>query len=384
MLKIAILGASKPHFPLVKKAKDMGLEVHCFALGSDYYCAEYADFFYEISITDKEQILKKCIEIGINGIVSNAIDIAVPTMAYVSSHMSLIGNTEDVAYIVRNKYKMRNAVSLSNCCLQPRYNLYNLDELDFKSLNCDVGIKFPIIVKPIDSSCSNGVSKVHNIEELHNAIDRAKKASKENCILVEEFIDGDEISVEAISYEGKHYVLAITDKETTGAPYFVEISHHQPSKYSKIKNKIENIVVSILDSIGIKYGASHTELKITEDGSIYLIETASRGGGDCISYDLVQLSTGYDYVKAMISVSLGDFNPPVTDEFENNYSGIFFLCKETEYLYDFIQKKEDKDWLVRCEINSTNFDKVLKSQDRSGFFIYKSKNKINLNRYEKK
>ena len=123
--------------------------------------------------------------------------------------------------------------------------------------------------------------------------------------------------------------MAVTDKITTGAPFFVELEHHQPSLLSEsLQNEIRKIVLESLTALHIQYGASHSELKITDDGQIFIIEIGARMGGDFIGSDLVQLSTGYDFLAATIKVSLGIFDKPIMNE--SHCSGVYFLSKETE------------------------------------------------------
>ena len=367
MKKIAILGASKPHLPLYLKAKEMGLETHCIAWAEGAYCRDFADRFHDISITDKEAIAKLCIEEGIDGVVSNALEPAVPTMAYLHDTCGLNGISSVTAARCTDKKLMRQCIKDSQACPQPHFSL--LADTDLSQL------EYPLIVKPTDSSCSNGVTKVTAQEGLEAAIERAGSASKNGEILIEECIEGEEISVESISFEGKHYILTITDKETTGAPYFVETAHHQPSaKPEAIISKLKEYVIQIHDALGIDNGASHAEFKITADGKIYFIEIGARGGGDFISYELVRLSTGYDYVKGMLEVALGEFTEPVIKE--GRYSGVYFLSKETESLKDFILENKGCDWVYDSHIEDGPLRSLRKSQDRSGWIIYSSDHKI--------
>ena len=172
-----------------------------------------------------------------------------------------------------------------------------------------------------------------------------------------------------------HYILQITDKVTTGAPYFVELEHHQPSSLpEQIVNQVKKIVLSTLDALHIKFGASHSELKITEEGDIKVIEVGARMGGDFIGSTLVQLSTGYDFLEGVINVALGQFTTPIFTE--SNYSGVYFLSKETEYLYELIRKGEFCSQIVESQITDCRLRNIQNSSDRSGYLIYKSNCKL--------
>lgn len=366
--KLAIIGASYLQLPLVKKAKEMGIETICFAWEEGAVCKGISDYFYPISIIDKEEILNKCQEIGIDGITTIASDTAVVTVNYVAARMGLRSNPEEYSEVTTNKYMMRQCFIQSDVP-SPKFAL--ADETDHYQIT---GFKFPLIVKPTDRSGSRGVEKVLDPVLLEEAIVRARSESFEHKAIIEEFVTGHEISVESISYEGKHTILQITDKVTTGAPFFVELEHHQPSSLSdNMKERVKEIVFHALDALHIQYGASHSELKITEDGDIKVIEIGARMGGDFIGSDLVRLSTGYDFLKGVVEVSLGSFHKPILSE--HHYSGVYFLCEETKHLLPIIENKERYPEIVEAEVTDYELHHVECSGDRSGYLIYKSLNK---------
>lgn len=369
MKKIAIIGASYLQLPLVLKAKEMGLKVICFAWKEGAVCAEYSDTFYPISIIEKDEILSVCQKEKIDGICTIASDVAAPTVAYVAEKMGLKGNSFESAVKANNKSLMRQAFYASSVPC-PKFDVVESPDAAFGK-----EWKFPLIVKPIDRSGSLGVTKVEDISTLGSAIETALSYSFSHKAMVEEFIEGREISVEFISFNGEHYPLTITDKVTTGAPHFVELEHHQPSTLpSATYDEIYGITRRALDSLGVTNGASHTEYKITEDGRIYIIELGARMGGDFIGSDLVYLSTGYDFVKGVIEVALDQFDIPVLKK--SRHSGVYFFCKETEKLKSIVDKTTNPQWMVRKEITSAELKKVKCSSDRSGYFIYQSEKKI--------
>lgn len=367
--KIAIVGANYLQLPLVLKAKDLGIESHCFAWEEGAVCKPFVDFFYPISTTSKEEILKICSSIKINGITSIASDVAVPTVNYVAHNLDLVGNDPKDSLALTNKYLMREKF-FQNHINSPKFHKVEHQRLK----KCNKSLKFPLIVKPVDRSGSRGVQKVSTKTELSKAIKNAINESFSKGCIVEEFIEGYEVSVESISWKGEHHILAITDKETTGRPHFVEIAHHQPTMIrEEIQSILKNETLKCLNSLNIMYGASHSEFKITYDGDIYVIEVGARMGGDFIGSDLTILSTGYDFLKAVIDVSLGFFERPKVTA--RKCSGIYFLCKEREYLKPMIEEKTEK-YIVEAEITDTEIRKVKSSSDRSGYLIYQNKERI--------
>lgn len=360
-MKLAIIGASYLQLPLVQKAKDIGHTTYCFAWEDGSICKNIADFFYPISILDKEAILNVCKEIGIDGICSIASDIAVPTVCYVAEHLGLISNRYEDALVATNKYLMRERFR-EFCVSSPKFQIAS-EKLQLEEM------QFPLIVKPTDRSGSRGVQKVQTVSELHTAIDRAKNESFISEVIIEEYLTGTEVSVEAISWHGKHYILAITDKVTTGKPYFVELEHHQPCNLpSEIQEKIKVQTIKALDALNVTFGASHSEFKITESGDVFVIEVGARMGGDFIGSDLVLLSTGYDFVRAVIDVSLGQFHEPSIGSVA--YAGVLFLAKETEYILDYIMHRDKYPQIVAAEQTDTILREIQCSADRSGYIIY--------------
>lgn len=365
MKRIAIIGGSYLQLPAVKKAKELGYEVHCFSWRDGAVCEEYADFFYPISIIEKDEILKECQRIKIDGITTIASDVAVLTVNYVASKMGLISNPDEYSQITTNKYLMRNCF-IENGVPSPHFTIANNGE----SYNLE-DFKYPLIVKPTDRSGSRGVEKVDDSSLLKEAVERAQKESFSGAAIIEEFITGREISVESISYKGVHYILQITDKVTTEAPYFVELEHHQPTTLSlDIQEKVKNIVLHALNALHVEFGASHSELKISENGDIRVIEIGARMGGDFIGSTLVYLSTGYDFLKGVIKVAMGEFEEPVITR--KLCSGVYFLSKETERIKKYIDNSSDYPEIVEAQITDPVLKNIECSGDRSGYFIYQA------------
>lgn len=281
--------------PLVERAKEMGLRTICFAWPQGAVCKDICDVFYPVSITEQDEILRLCREEHIDGVCTIASDVAAPTVAYVAEKMGLPGNPYEAAVRAHDKQLMHRMLTAAGV------------DCPMSNLQCPISdLQFPLIVKPTDRSGSLGVQKVERAEELEAAIANAKALSLHGEAIVEEFIEGREISVEMISQNGVHHALQITDKTTTGAPHFVELAHHQPSTLpADLQQRIFAITRRALDALGLTNGASHSEYKITKEGRVVVMEIAGRMGGDFIGSDLVPLSTGYDFLKGVVEVALG-------------------------------------------------------------------------------
>ena len=296
--------------PVVERAKEMGLRTICFAWPEGAVCKDICDVFYPISITEKDEILRICREEHIDGVCTIASDVAAPTVAYIAEQMGLAGNSYEASLRAHDKHLMREALVAADVDC-PKFRVQTASLTDRFTDRIQTELALPLIVKPSDRSGSLGVQKIERWEDLESAVKEAQRLSLAGEALIEEFIEGREISVEMISCEGVHYALQITDKTTTEAPHFVELAHHQPSSLpADMQEKIFGITRRALDALGITSGASHSEYKITKEGRIVVMEIGGRMGGDFIGSDLVRLSTGYDFLEGVIRVALGEIVHP--------------------------------------------------------------------------
>lgn len=298
--RIAIIGANSFQDPLIRKAKEMGFETHVFAWKEGAVGAKTADVFYPVSITEREEILAICRNIRLDAVATIASDLAAITVQYVAQRLGLPCNSAGCVACSTNKFAMRRAFLEAGIPTPGFLSLCAGEAFDRGRLS------FPVIVKPTDRSGSRGITKLDSPKGMQVALEAAWENSFEKRAIVEEFIDGEEFSCECVSQNGKHTFLALTKKFTTGAPHFIETGHVQPAGLSPaLLQAVVSTVFSALDALHITCGASHSELKITRDGQVRLIEVGARMGGDCIGSHLVPLSTGYDFVRMVIEAAAG-------------------------------------------------------------------------------
>ena len=370
MKKIAVIGAGIMQLPLVLKAREMNLQTICFAWEEGAVCRDFCTKYYPVSILDKEEILRICREEKIDAITSIASDAAVPAVTFVAGRLGLISNRYEDSLQCTDKYVMRR--KFQECGLiTPAFVFSNEGELPV--LN---GLKLPLIVKPVDRSGSRGVTKIDRPEELPEAIALAANESFKHNAIVEEFIPGEEVSVESISWKGRHYILAITDKVTSGEPYFVELQHHQPSHHEgAIKERIVSETLKVLDALNITTGAGHSEFKITPGGEVICLEAGARMGGDFIGSDLVRLSAGYDFLRGVIEVAMGSFTVPELTG--NKYAGVVFLSEDTKPVVSHLMENYS-GMIVSSSLPGTENKRIRNSSDRQGYIIYQSGKRLSL------
>ncbi len=364
--RIVIIGANDFQNQLILKAKELGYETHVFAWKDGSIGERTADYFYPISIVEKEKILEECIKIKPVGIASIASDLAAITVTYLSEQLNLNSNTFESVFACTNKYEMRKKLQEHNINT-PGYVKVSADKQtwDFS------GLELPVIVKPTDRSGSRGIFKIDNFAQIEEAIKVATEYSFEKQAIVEEYIVGNEYSCECISYQGVHNFLAITKKFTTGAPHFIETGHMEPSDLSLDQiEKVKYEIFKALDALDIRNSASHSEFKVDKNGNVKIIEIGARMGGDCIGSDLVHLSTGYDFIKMVIDVSVNKEPVLVRDRTpQKTYIKFLFNQTDIDELEEFKRRHSDKIYRI-SDIEYENLGKTVDSSTRLGYYIY--------------
>lgn len=371
MKKLAIIGASYLQEPIVRKAKEMGVYTICFAWREGATCASICDKFYPISIVDKEQILDVCRREQIDGITTIASDVAVPTVNYVAEALGLVGNSTETSEMCTNKASMRESLVQGGCRCPFFRKIGNEQEARLAMQETD----YPVIIKPCDRSGSMGVTKVNREDELADAVRAAVGASFCKAAILEKFVDiAHELSVEGISWQGEHHILAITDKVTTGAPHYVELGQHQPSRLPQpiLEEAVRQARMGV-KALGIRYGASHPEIMVSKDGEVYVTEIGARMGGDFIGSHLVPLSTGYDFPAGVIEIALGSFSGVTFSD--KHCAGVWFYSPDTPWVKEFIQQGSRS--IVQSELHEEELKPLTRSADRAGYFIYQADTPIN-------
>ena len=363
MQKLGIIGASYLQLPLIRKAKAMGLETHVFAWAAGDVGEGEADHFYPISIVERERILEECRRIGIDGICSIASDLAMLTVNYVAQQMGLTSNSMAATEVSTNKSLMRQRFAQMGDPSPRSVRVTPETKLDA------IDLAYPLIVKPVDRSGSRGVTKITRPDQLAGAVERAMAQGFEKAAVVEAFAEGIEYSVESLSWQGAHTVLAVTRKYTTGAPGFIETGHIEPAGLDAgTLKRVEAVTRHALTSLGLTCGASHTEIKIDRDGAIRLIEIGGRMGGDCIGSALVELSTGIDFVRAVIETALGRAPENIEPLFHRAAAVRFILTQDDLNALERV-KREAPQLLKEYSVQPFDGRQVTDSSTRFGYFL---------------
>ena len=371
MKKLAIIGGGVMASYFGEACHRLGYEGHYFSMIDGKVDETKVDVFHEINIFEKDRIAEICKEIGVSGVVATT-ELSVPIAAYVAEKLCLLGVPYEVAKVITDKYRNRECIKGLPELLSPKYVEATCIE-DIQ--NSDV--PYPMILKPINLGGKRGITVVKDASELEQAFNYAKESFRKGTtpvIIAEQFLDGGmECSVESITFKGKHTIVQITQKDSSGAPHCVELGHHQPAPLSKdIWDKVVRGVSSGLTAIGITNGPCHTEIKIIK-GEVYLIEFNARPGGDHIWWPMVELSTGFDIIAAVAQAATGDLKPIDVNSFKHHYSGLYYVVKQTGYLKPIFDTCEKESWCWEKNFITDELPELTQNDmEHTNYMIYSS------------
>lgn len=368
MRRLLIIGASILQLPAILKAKELGLYVGVADFNPEAMGISYADEYFNVSTIDEFGVYQVAKEFKADGIMTLATDMPMRAVAYATQKLGLVGITYDTAVKSTDKGEMIKAFESSGVEHPWYYILQTPEELGTVIQK----ITYPCISKPVDNAGSRGVMLVESSKELENAVRYSSSNGRNGEVIVEEYLQGDEVSVEIMVIDGDVHVLQVTDKLTTGAPHFVEMGHSQPSRLGDENVEvIKDLAIRAVKSVGIDNGPAHVEIMLTSKGP-RMIELGARMGGDCITTHLVPLSTGIDMVKATIQIALGE-KPNIVPEFEKG-AAIRYLKEKYGIIKGIsgIDIAEKIDGVKQITLVKTLGDKVGEigsSIDRMGYVI---------------
>lgn len=319
--RLMLLGGLRYLLPVIEKAHEMGIYVITADYLPDNIAHKYSDEYCNVSIIDKEAVLEKAKELKIDGIMSFAVDPGVVTAAYVAEKLNLpFQCSYEAATILQDKSKFRDFLRNNNFNAPKACGYSEIN----KALSDKDLFRWPVIVKPVDSAGSKGVTKVSCPEMLETAIETALRHSLSKRFIIEEYIclSGYQSSADIFCIDGKivHYSFSdqLFDKDASN-PFTPAIEIWPSSISSAHRSELEYELQRLLSLLNVKNGIFNVESRVGADGKTYIMEVSPRGGGNRIA-EIQSLASGQDLILAEICNSLrmkiGDISNP-------EYSGIW-------------------------------------------------------------
>jgi len=375
-----IVGGGKGQLSLVKKAQSMGLSVLVTDMYADPPCKPLADKFLQINTQDREGTLQAAVRYGVDAVATDQTDVAVSTVAYVAERLSLPGIGLETALRFTNKRTMRERLAAACPSNVPRFAGFT-----DKAACCEyiAGCHGDVIIKPADSQGSRGVHRVAAEAQIEALVTDAFRGGFGGGVLVETFVQGDEVAVESVVVDDEPRLLAISAKEHYPENDALDWRVSFPAALTdRQRHLLVDLNRNIVRHMGLRNGLTHGEYKI--DGEqVWIIEIAARGAGSGVSSHIVPFLTGFDTGRAIIDFAFG--RRPALNIADNGtrVAVLEFLRANcgTISKIEIARKARDAAALLEIELKlGDTVGRVHDSRDRAGYFIVCAENAADLDR----
>lgn len=322
-MKALVLAGGLAQIELLRQLKERNIET-VLVDGNDKAIAKpYADIFYQIQIMDSEEVKKIALAEKVDFLITVCADQVLLVCAKVSEELGMPCYIDyKTAQLVSDKKYMKKIFWENNI---PTSRYVELSELEWDKIE---HLAYPLVVKPVDAYSSRGVRKVLTREELEICFKEAHEISRTGGVIVEEFCEGEEISVDIFVSDGKAKLLCVSNSEKIAdADRFIIFRGRYPVSASpEIMEQIENVAQQIADAFEIKNAPMLIQM-INNGKNVSVLEFCARTGGN-MKYLLIRRSSGVDVIKAVIDLTLGIKPEIEIKEPENKYIvNDFIYCK---------------------------------------------------------
>ncbi len=369
-MKALVLAGGFPQIALIEELKKRKI----YTILADYYenpvAKPYADKFYRASTLDIAAITEIAKNEKVDFLITACTDQALNTVANVSEKLGLPCYIDyQTALNVTNKQYMKKVFNEYNIPTAKHIIMAELDEKKLESMS------YPLIVKPVDCNSSKGVKRVDNVTELREAFAKAVEYSRTDTAIVEEFIDGEELSVDVYVEDGKAHVLSVSslDKIANNDKFVIFRGRYSADKTEMVLPLVQGIAQQIADAFGLKNSPMLIQM-ITDGKRACVLEFSARTGGG-VKFMLIKKASGFDVISAVVDLTLGN-KPHVSDNKpENKYIvNEFIYCKPGVFdrLDGFDELKNDGTISEYClfKWKGAEFDTIENSGDRvAGFTV---------------
>lgn len=367
-MKALVLAGGFPQIELLNQLRSRGIET----VLADYYEAPvakpYADVFYRVSTLDIPAITEVAKKENVDFLITCCTDQALLTVAKVSEDLGLPCYIDHQTGLnVTNKQYMKKVFNAHSIPTAKHVIMASYNEAQL------AGLEFPLIVKPVDCNSSKGVKRVENTAELKEAVETAIRYSRTDTAIVEEFIDGEELSADIYVEEGVAHLLSVStlDKIADNDKFVIFRGRYSAEKVAKVHDLVRDIAQKIADAFGLKNSPMLIQM-ITDGKRAAVLEFSARTGGG-VKFMLIKKASGFDVISAVIDLTLG--NKPHVDKVtpENKFiANEFIYCKPGvfDHLENFEELKQQGVISEYClfKWKGAEFDTIENSGDRVGGF----------------
>lgn len=358
--RLMLLGGIRYLIPVIKAAHEMGYYVITADYLPDNIAHKYSDEYVNVSIVDKEAVLRAAQENNIDGIMSFGVDPGVVAASYVQNKMGLpsFGPYESVC-ILQNKDRFRKFLSDNGFNVPKAVSFCTKEE----TLSAKDKYQYPVIVKPTDSAGSKGVTRIDSWDEMETAVDSAFAHSISHRIIIEDFIEKQGFSSDSDSFslDGQLKIVTFSAQRFDGkaAGVYVPAAYSWPSSMTRQQEEeLQSELQRLLDLLHMNTSIYNIETRVGVDGKTYIMEVSPRGGGNRLA-EMWRYATGVDMIAACVRTAVGD---PVGDIFPRPLDGHWaevILHAECAGAFDHIDIAEEmRPYVVEEDLWVTAGDRV--------------------------
>lgn len=302
---VIVIGAGQLQIPLIEKALEMDLKVIAFDMSADAPGMKLASECVIMSTRDIDGCVREAKKLSlsqkIDGVITAGTD-ASKAVSAIAAALDLTGIRYNDAEAASNKVLMRKRLRQHGVPVPDFFPVWSLKEA--RDAVDEIGT--PAVIKPAENMGARGVVKIESRDQVAACYKHAKKYSTTGELILESYMPGPELSVDALAFNGKIYITGIADRIISGEPYFIELGHNMPSAQpGEVLKEVEEVMKSAMQAIGISNGAAKGDIKVTPDG-VKIGEIAARLSGGWMSAKTYPYSTGVDLLKAAIQICMGD------------------------------------------------------------------------------
>ncbi|MGN0498287.1 MAG: ATP-grasp domain-containing protein [Acutalibacteraceae bacterium] len=342
MKKLLLLGGSRYLIPAIKAAHELGVYVITADYLPDNAAHKYSDEYHNVSIVDKETVLKLAQELCVDGIMSYATDPGVTVAAYVAEKLGLPTSPYESVALLQNKGKFR-AFLRDNGFNVPYAKTYTDPQAALQEAD---DFNWPVVVKPVDSAGSKGVRRVDDRDELVDAAKYALKYSLTDEFIVEEFIEqiGFSSDTDSFSVDGKLVYASFNNQwfDKDAANPYTPSGYIWPSSMpADIQSELRSELQRLMSLLNMGTTIYNIETRQGKDGKAYIMECTPRAGGNRLA-EVLKLASGQDIIMASVKAALGmPAGEDLTDPVYNGHWGEVILHSNKDGIFEALDIDED-------------------------------------------
>ncbi|QIA08520.1 ATP-grasp domain-containing protein [Draconibacterium halophilum] len=386
MKKLLLLGGLRYLIPVINIAQEMGLYVITCDNVPGNIAHKYSNEYQNVSIIDKDEVLKLAKELDVDGIMSFAVDPGVVTAAYVAEKLNLPkpGPYESVK-ILQDKALFRDFLEKNNFNVPKAKGYIHLDEaiVDIEKFS------WPVIVKPVDSAGSKGVGKVENYSELREKIQNAISHSQSKQFIIEEYIEqkGFASDSESFSINGELTFFTLSNQyfDKNSANPYTPAGFTWPSNMAdRHKKNLSSEIQRLLKLLKMRTSIYNIEARVGKDDKPYIMEVSPRGGGNRLA-EMIKYITNVDLIENSVKAAIGEKVDFMQLPSVNEYWGEIILHSNKEGIFRKIEISPNLEkYVIEVDVwvkNGEYIKQFLGANETIGTIVIRTDNKNTVEKF---